>query len=221
MTRVPVVVYADDPVTRSGVEAQLRGRPGVELREADTWRIDSLGSDSYVVDEAAAGVAVVVVDEVDEQAVQTIRALSRTDASRVLVVAGRLDESSVLAITEAGACGLLRRSEAVPERLVPAVTAAAAGEGTIPPDLLGRLLEQVGHLQRQVLSPRGLTFSGLTERELQVLRLVADGSDTAEIAQVLAYSERTVKNIIHDVTSRLQLRNRSHAVAWAMRQGLL
>jgi DNA-binding NarL/FixJ family response regulator len=222
MTRVPVVVYADDPVTRSGVEAQLRGRPGVELREADTWRIDSLGSDSYVdVDGTAAGVAVVVVDEVDEQAVQTIRALSRTDASRVLVVAGRLDESSVLAITEAGACGLLRRSEAVPERLVPAVTAAAAGEGTIPPDLLGRLLEQVGHLQRQVLSPRGLTFSGLTERELQVLRLVADGSDTAEIAHVLAYSERTVKNIIHDVTSRLQLRNRSHAVAWAMRQGLL
>jgi DNA-binding NarL/FixJ family response regulator len=222
MTRVPVVVYADDPVTRSGVEAQLRGRPGVELREADTWRIDSLGPDGQVgVDEAEAGVAVVVVDEVDEQAVQTIRALARTEASRVLVVAGRLDESSVLAITEAGACGLLRRSEAVPERLVPAVTAAASGEGTIPPDLLGRLLEQVGHLQRQVLSPRGLTFSGLTERELQVLRLVADGSDTAEIAHVLAYSERTVKNIIHDVTSRLQLRNRSHAVAWAMRQGLL
>jgi DNA-binding NarL/FixJ family response regulator len=224
MTRVPVVVYADDPVTRSGVEAQLRGRPGVELREAGTWRIDSLGPEGQAgvgVDEMEPGVAVVVVDEVDEQAVQTIRALARMDASRVLVVAGRLDESSVLAITEAGACGLLRRSEAVPERLVPAVTAAAAGEGTIPPDLLGRLLEQVGHLQRQVLSPRGLTFSGLTERELQVLRLVADGSDTAEIAQVLAYSERTVKNIIHDVTSRLQLRNRSHAVAWAMRQGLL
>lgn len=231
MTRVPVVVYADDPVTRSGVEAQLRGRPGVELRETGTWRIDVLdietGVDGYPnghlgsPDESPATVAVVVVDEVDDKAVRTIRALARTDGSRVLVVAGRLDESSVLAITEAGACGLLRRAEAVPERLVPAVTAAAAGEGTIPPDLLGRLLEQVGHLQRQVLSPRGLTFSGLTERELQVLRLVADGRDTAEIAGILAYSERTVKNIIHDVTSRLQLRNRSHAVAWAMRQGLL
>jgi DNA-binding NarL/FixJ family response regulator len=282
MTRVPVVVYADDPVTRSGVEAQLRGRPGVELREADTWRIDGLGLDGGLDGRpnghhddgdpmirsgigsgngrgshhtigtnghggngngngnglghrvaatrtatalhdppAPAAVAVVVVDEIDERAVRTIRALTRGDASRVLVVAGRLDESSVLSITEAGACGLLRRSEATPERLVPAVTAAAAGEGTIPPDLLGRLLEQVGHLQRQVLSPRGLTFSGLTERELQVLRLVADGSDTAEIAGILAYSERTVKNIIHDVTSRLQLRNRSHAVAWAMRQGLL
>jgi DNA-binding NarL/FixJ family response regulator len=291
MMRVPVLVYADDPVTKSGVEAQLRGRPGVELRELDTWRIDSHGLNGvngvnglnglngrsgangrsglqglnghgglnggnghglngHSLDGSANGggpvngalrgpangmvapsgigddgspatVAVVVVDEVDERAVRTIRALARGEGTRVLVVAGRLDDSSVLAITEAGACGLLRRSEAVPERLVPAVTAAAAGEGTIPPDLLGRLLEQVGHLQRQVLSPRGLTFSGLTERELQVLRLVADGHDTAEIAKLLAYSERTVKNIIHDVTSRLQLKNRSHAVAWAMRQGLL
>lgn len=210
MTRVPVVVYADDPVTRSGVEAQLRGRPGVELR------------DSAVEGDASGDViAVVVVDEIDEQATRTIKAAARSGASRVLVVAARLDETSVLAATEAGACGLLRRADAVPERLVPAVTAAAAGEGTVPPDLLGRLLEQVGNLQRHVLSPRGLTFSGLTERELRVLRLVADGLDTAEIARAVAYSERTVKNIIHDVTSRLQLRNRSHAVAWAMRQGLL
>jgi DNA-binding NarL/FixJ family response regulator len=212
MTRVPVVVYADDPVTRSGVEAQLRGRPGVELRDASAPHHDRGDTDL---------IAVVVVDDIDDQATRTIRAVARTGAGRVLVVAARLDETSVLAATEAGACGLLRRADAVPERLIPAVTAAAAGEGTVPPDLLGRLLEQVGNLQRHVLSPRGLTFSGLTERELRVLRLVADGLDTAEIAHTVNYSERTVKNIIHDVTSRLQLRNRSHAVAWAMRQGLL
>ena len=52
----------------------------------------------------------------------------------------------------------------------------------MPPDLLGRLLTQVGRLQRQVLDPRGLTFSGLATREVQVLRLVADGYDTTEIA---------------------------------------
>ena len=97
----------------------------------------------------------------------------------------------------------------------------AAGEGTLPPDLLGRLLRQVGELQRQVLSPRGLTFSGLTERETAVLRLLAEGLDTAEVGRRLFYSERTVKNIIHDVTSRLELRNRAHAVAYAIREGLI
>jgi len=215
MTRVPVLVYADDPVNRSGVEAQLRGRSGIELRDVDDW------DDDAPRDDEPPAVAVLVVDEVDQAAARSIRALARRNHTRVLVVAGRLDDAGVLAVTEAGAAGLLRRADAVPERLVPAVTAVAAGEGTVPPDLLGRLLEQVGQLQRQVLSPRGLTFSGLAQREVQVLRLVADGADTAEIARTLAYSERTVKNIIHDVTSRLQLRNRSHAVAWAVRQGLI
>jgi DNA-binding NarL/FixJ family response regulator len=205
-TRIPVLVRSDDPVSRSGVEAQLRGRPEIELVTDTPWRSE---------------VAIVVVDEVDEDAKRTIRALIRNGTRRVLVLAGRLDDRSVLAVTEAGACGLLRRADAVPERLVPAITAAAAGDGTVPPDLLGRLLEQVGCLQRQVLSPHGLTFSGLSEREVEVLRLVADGCGTAEIAGNLAYSERTVKNIIHDVTSRMQLRNRSHAVAYALRQGLI
>ena len=93
--------------------------------------------------------------------------------------------------------------------------------GALPPDLLGRLLSQVGKLQRQVLWPRGLTFGGLAEREIEVLRLVADGLDTAEIAAKLSYSQRTIKNILHDITSRLHLRNRSHAVAYALRHGLI
>jgi DNA-binding NarL/FixJ family response regulator len=122
---------------------------------------------------------------------------------------------------EAGACGLLRRSEAHPETLAQAVVSASSGDGSVPSDLLGRLLEHVGRLQRQVLSPRGITLSGLTGREIEVLKLVADGFDTAEIANELAYSERTIKNIIHDVTARLNLRNRSHAVAYAVRQGLI
>ena len=72
-----------------------------------------------------------------------------------------------------------------------------------------------------VLTPRGLTFSGLTERETAVLRLLAQGHDTAEVGRQLFYSERTVKNIIHDITSRLELRNRAHAVAYAIREGLI
>ena len=86
---------------------------------------------------------------------------------------------------------------------------------------LGRLLEQMGRLQRQVLNPRGLTLLGLTAREIEVLRLVADGFENREIADKLSYSERTVKNVLHDITTRLQLRNRAHAVAYALRHGLL
>jgi DNA-binding NarL/FixJ family response regulator len=205
--RISVYVYAHDPISQAGLASQLRARPEIQIVDDD-------------VDSAA--VAVVVVDEVDEETTRVVRAIQRTDGiPRVVLVVTRLDDAGMLAGVEAGACGLLRRSEALPERLVEAIQSAATGDGSVPADLLGRLLEHVGRLQRQVLSPRGLTISGLTEREIEVLRLVADGFDTAEIAGSLAYSERTIKNIIHDVTARLNLRNRSHAVAYAVRQGLI
>jgi DNA-binding NarL/FixJ family response regulator len=205
--RIPVAVYARDPISQAGIASQLRTRPEVMVAENG--------------DAASATVAIVVADEVDEPTIQTMRAVQRGGCQRVLLVATRLDDGALLSAVEAGACGMLRRSEAVTERLLGAIRTAAAGDGTVPPDLLGRLLDQVGRLQRQVLAPRGLTFAGLTDRETKVLRLVADGFDTSEIANALAYSERTVKNVIHDVTARLQLRNRSHAVAYALRAGLI
>jgi DNA-binding NarL/FixJ family response regulator len=138
-----------------------------------------------------------------------------------VLVAGELADGDVVAAAEAGVVALLRRHDTTADRLVGAITGAACNEGTVPADLLGQLLGQVGALQRGVLAPRGLAFNGLATREIEVLRLVADGCDTSEIADRLAYSERTVKNVLHDVTSRLQLRNRSHAVAFAMRRGLI
>jgi DNA-binding NarL/FixJ family response regulator len=205
--RITVYVYAHDPLSQAGIAAQLRSRPELQV-------VDESG-----VDRALA--AVVVADEVDAETARVIKALQRNTAPRVVLVVTRLDDTGMLAALEAGVCGLLRRSEAMPERIASAIERAVEGDGTLPPDLLGRLLTQVGALQRQVLSPRGLTLSGLSEREVEVLKLVADGLDTAEVAGKLCYSERTVKNVIHDITSRLRLRNRTHAVAYALRQGLI
>ena len=130
-------------------------------------------------------------------------------------------DAEITLLTTPPYAGLLRRSDTTAGVLVQTISRVARGQGEVPPDLLGRLLEQVGRLQRQVLAPRGLTFTGLTPRETAVLRMVADGHDTSDIAVQLCYSERTVKNVLHDVTTRLQLRNRSHAVAYAVREGLI
>jgi DNA-binding NarL/FixJ family response regulator len=140
---------------------------------------------------------------------------------QIVLVVSHLEDSGVLAAVEAGVRGLIRRSEAVPDSLVAAIRTAATGDGMIPPDLLGRLLGQVSQLQQQVLAPRGLRFVGLTDRETDVLKLLAEGADTAEVAEHLHYSERTVKNVVQDITRRHNLRNRTHAVAYALRQGLI
>ena len=204
--RIEVFISACDPISRDGIASQLRGH-GVEL-----------------VDERSlhrAVVALVVVEEIDEDAARQIRSLKLRGLERLVVIASRVEDAGLLAAVEAGASGVLKRSQSTGPNLVQTVRTAAAGEGVLPPDLVGRLLGQVGRLQRQVLNPRGLTFAGLTEREVKVLKLLADGHDTTEVGRNLYLSERTVKNIIHDITSRLNLRNRTHAVAYALRQGLI
>ncbi|HWG99516.1 MAG TPA: response regulator transcription factor [Pilimelia sp.] len=194
-------------ISRAGVASQLRPRPEVLVLEDE--------------EPTRAAVAVVVADDVGEQTLGMLRMLRARGMSQLVLVATHIDDAGLVAAVGVGVAGLVRRSEASPERLVSVVRSAAAGDGSVPPDLLGRLLNQVGVLQRNVLAPRGLTFAGLAEREKEVLRLVADGLDTAEIAEKLAYSQRTIKNLLHDITSRFHLRNRSHAVAYALRNGLI
>jgi DNA-binding NarL/FixJ family response regulator len=208
--RVPVAVVAADPVSAVGIETQLR-------RHGDLLVVD------LVSITPAPAVVVVVADAVDADVAAELRRLTSSASGqlRAVVVATDLDDAAILSAVEAGAAAILRRRETDADRLADAVRKAASGQGALAPDLLGRLLEQVSRLQHHVLSPRGVLPNGFTQRELDVLRLLAEGSDTAEIAERLCYSERTVKNVIHDVTTRLQLKNRSHAVAFAVRQGLV
>lgn len=207
MDRVPVLIEAKDPIMRLGVIGQLRGRPEVRL-------LDN-------AEEQKAVVAVVVMDGMSEREISELRRLHRRIPARLVLVPTDIDDSGMSAAVECGVVGVVRRVEASAERLTQVIVAAARGEGSVPADLLGRLLKRMGRLQREVLDPHGLTFSVLTTREADVLRLVADGFETREIATKLSYSERTVKNVLHGLTTRLQLRNRAHAVAYALRHDLI
>ncbi len=202
--RTPVVVRATDPILHDGVCTALRSR-----------------ADVRVVDDGTALVALLVADRLDEPMTRLLAALHHQGFTRIVLIAGEVDDNEILNAVEHGVCAVARRADAGPDVLVRLIKAAAAGEGALPPELLGRLLNRVSRLQRQVLQPRGLRLGGMSDRETEVLKLVAAGHSTQEIADELCYSQRTVKSILHDVTNRFQLRNRSHAVAYAMREGLI
>ena len=202
-----VFVYGTDPLSQAGMAAYLCDCLDVEL--VPEARVDD------------AQVALVVVDTVDDGTLRVLRALRRNDGPTVVLLVARVDAAGVADAVQAGAVGIMRRSAITREALRDVVRGAAQGEGVLPPDLLGGLLRQVRHVQSNLLGPRGLAFSGVVDREVAVLRLLSEGCDTREIARRLAYSERTVKTIIGDVIRRFGLRNRSHAVAYALRQGLI
>jgi DNA-binding NarL/FixJ family response regulator len=204
---VLVRVHALDPISESGILAQMRDCPDVRVADATAGR------------EAKAAVALAVVDLVDDDSTRWLRTLHRRDGLPLVLVVGQLDSRALITVAESGVRAVTRRCEVTPLRLSELLHVAAANCGELPPDLLGQLLDQVGQLNRTQLGPRGLGLNGLTDRENSVLRLVADGLSTREIATELAYSERTIKAVLQELTTRLYLRNRAHAVAYAVRNG--
>ena len=205
--RIRVAVHARDPISREGAHSQLRRYPEIDLREES---------------ESGPGMVLLVIEDALDEAVLTrLRRLVRSEGARAVLVVSALREAELLDVIECGVGAIVWRHEATATRLVQAVLAAARGDGDMPSDLLGRLITQVGTLHRNAAGRSGAPASGLTPREVDVLRLVAEGLDTAEIAKKLSYSERTVKNVMHGLTTRLHLRNRAHAVAQALREGYI
>src|SRR4029079_10452188 len=136
----------------------------------------------------------VVTDEADAAAVRVVRGIQRGGCPRVVLVSTQLDDNGLMIAVEAGVSGGLRRREASPEVLARAVVAAANGDGTLAPDLIGRLLNQVSRLQQDVLTPRGIGPDGLSSREREVLKLLADGLGTNDNDNELAFSDRTISH---------------------------
>jgi DNA-binding NarL/FixJ family response regulator len=207
MNRIPVFVYAMDPVSQIGIAAQLRVRPEVRVV-----------GDSEV---AAAQVAVLVVDVVDAESARVVRAVQRNGCPRVLLVVSHLDRPGLLAGIDAGVCAFLGRAQTRPDTLLQGIISAFTGDGTVPADVLGRLLSEVSLVHQQLPALRGMSSSRLSDREMEVLSLLSEGHPTSEVARRLCYSERTVKNVLLHMTRRHNLRNRTHAVAYALRQGLI
>jgi DNA-binding NarL/FixJ family response regulator len=208
-----VKLFVLDPHTiyRRGLAACLELLPGVEdVGEAESIREAWEHPDLFASELVLLEVAMPGGDGF-------ISAVTEATAARVLVCTSSPSDDAVLSALQAGAVGFLRKDTLTPDALAAAVQAAASGTGVMAPDLLGNLLKGV--------SAEGLNgrpaLARLTEREQQVLALIAQGHPTREVAQELCYSERTVKNVLHDVVTKLNARSRSQAVAHAVREGLI
>jgi two-component system NarL family response regulator len=210
---VKVFVVDSHAIYRRGLVASLESLSRVEcVDEAD----DARGALGHA---ALPEADIVIVDVSIAGGHALLEAVGEHPRSRAIACTSDCDEESVSTAVAAGAVGYLRKETLTQDLLQAAIQAAACGAAIIAPDLLA------GMLRTPALVPacRQAPSSGqrLTDREQRVLALIAEGHPTREVAEQLSYSERTVKNVLHDIVTKLNVRSRSQAVAHAVRDGLI
>jgi DNA-binding NarL/FixJ family response regulator len=205
---VAVAVLSDDPITAEGAVAYLRSRPEIRILP--------------VARQSEAEVVLILVGRVTEETLTLVeRAAEAASDARFVVVGDGMRERQLVRCLTHGLVSVIPRREAGFDRIVQVIGDTRDGRLALPPTASGWLAQRIRSIQRDVLEPLGMDAAGLEAREVEVLRFLAEGLATPEIAVRLNYSERTVKNIIHGILTRLRLRNRAHAVAFALRSGAL
>ena len=215
MEPIRVLLADDHTLFRKGIRTILEPMPDIQVSgEASTGR--------EAVDEARELVPDVILMDIKMPVVSGIEAsrqiLQENPHIGIILVTMFDDPESVFSGMRAGARGYVLK-EADPEELRRAIDAAFRGEVILCPIIARKVLDQFGS---ETTHPRpGLPFEELTRRELEVLQLAAGGLANKEIARDLVISEKTVKNHIANIFSKLQVNDRTQAILYALRKGLV
>jgi DNA-binding NarL/FixJ family response regulator len=213
---IHVLVVDDEPLVRSGVRMILEGEDDIQI-------VGEAPDGNEALEQARALSPDVVILDVRMPGLDGIettrRLLKSTDAPRILILTTFDLDEYVYEAMKAGASGFILKN-VPPAKLVDAVRTVADGDALLAPAITRRMIERF--VQRAPTGTgRPAQLAELTERELEVLRLIARGLSNAEIATSLFLSEATVKSHVNRVLSKLGLRDRTQATVLAYETGLI
>jgi two-component system NarL family response regulator len=212
---IRVLICDDHALFRRGLVMVLEGEPGIEVvAEAED------GDDAVAkAEEAAPDVVLMDVRMPRVNGIEATRAIAdAVPTAKILMLTVSDEEDDLYEAVKAGATGYLLKEISI-EEVADAIRAVVTGQSLISPSMASKLLTEFNNLARQaeqkVLAPK------LTDRELQVLKLVAQGLSNREVAEQLFISENTVKNHVRNILEKLHLHSRMEAVVYAVREKLL
>lgn len=211
MSRIRVLIVDDHAIVRGGVAGLLRAQPDMELvgeaasGEEAVRRAAELVPDVMLVDLVMPG-----MDGVEA----TARVRQVSPRTQVVVLTSHHTDEHIFPAIKAGALSYVLK-EIDPEELLATVRAAARGEAVIHPHVAARLMHELRG-GAQTANP----FLELTEREREVLLLIADGRSNGEIAEQLVLSMPTIKGYVSNILGKLHLSDRTQAAVYAWRAGL-
>ena len=212
MASIRVFITDDHAIVRKGIRALLATEPDIEVvgeasngaeavRQAQTLRPDVILMD-------------LVMPEMD--GIEATRAITADQTgARVLVLTSFAADDKVFPAIKAGALGYLLKDSG-PTELVQAIHQVHRGEPSLDPSIARKVLDELMHPQKA--QP---TVDPLTEREVDVLRLIAQGHSNKEIAEKLVVAEMTVRKHVSNILGKLHLASRTQAALYALKEGIV
>jgi NarL family two-component system response regulator LiaR len=211
--RITVLLVDDHAVVRQGVRTFLE-------TQADLSVVGEAGSGEEAVSLAAQYVPDVVLMDLimpDMDGVEATRKVKQVSPrSQVVVLTSYHEDEHIFPALKAGALSYVLKDLSA-EELAAAVRKAAVGEAVLHPRVASRVIKELQGLRSEKVNP----FTELSERELEVLKLIADGMSNAEMAAKLVLSEKTIKGHVSNILSKLHLADRTQAAVFAWREGVV
>ncbi|HZB85908.1 MAG TPA: response regulator transcription factor, partial [Gaiellaceae bacterium] len=206
-----VLLVDDHDLFRTGLRTLLEDEGLQVIGEAENGQVAL-----RLVGELAPDVVIMDLNMPGLTGVETTRRITgASPLTRVLVLTISVEDDDVMNAVMAGACGYLLKDSSI-HQLIAGIRAAARGESLISPQIAAKLLQRL-RAQTTDTGAAATILAELSDRELEVLRLIANGKDNAEIARELFISPKTVKNHISNILMKLQIENRIQAAVYAVR----
>lgn len=210
---ITVLLVDDHAMVRQGVRAFLAVQPDITV-------VDDVGSGEEAIKLAGQHVPDVVLMDLIMPNMDGVEATRRikqvSPRSQIVVLTSYHEDEHIFPALKAGALSYILKDVSA-EELASAVRKAAAGEAVLHPRVAARVIKELQGRREDRLNP----FTELSERELEVLKLIADGMSNAEMAAKLVLSEKTIKGHVSNILGKLHLADRTQAAVYAWREGVV
>lgn len=210
---ISVMLVDDHKVVRQGVRAFLQTQADlVVVAEAENGATAVALAAEHAPDVALMDLIMPGMDGVEA----TRRVKQVSPRTQVIVLTSYHEDEHIFPAIRAGALSYVLK-DIEPGELATAVRKAAQGEAVLHPRVAARVVQEIHGRRQETINP----FTELSERELEVIRLIADGLSNSDIAAALVISEKTVKSHVSNILSKLHLADRTQAAVYAWREGIV